>query len=137
MLLQSVLTGKAQEAYSALSVADSKVYEIVKSAVLKVYELVPEAYRQRFRFKKQDNHTYTEFTRDLASQFHRWCSSEVSTCEDLCDLIIVEQFKDSVPEHVATFINVHKVTTPYKAAILADEYMLTHKLLRCQGGCST
>ncbi len=42
MLLQCVLTGKAQGAYSALCVADSKVYETVKNAVLKVYELVPE-----------------------------------------------------------------------------------------------
>lgn len=43
MLLQCILTSKAQESYSALSVAESKVYEVVKSAGLKVYELVPEA----------------------------------------------------------------------------------------------
>lgn len=54
-----VLTGKSQEAYSALSVAESKVYEAVKSAVLKVYELVPEKYRQRFRSRKKfENQTY-------------------------------------------------------------------------------
>ena len=33
LLLQCVLTGKAQEAYSALTVADSKVYLTVKTAV--------------------------------------------------------------------------------------------------------
>lgn len=38
-MLQSVLTSKAQEAYSALSVTDSLSYAKVKSAVLKVYEL--------------------------------------------------------------------------------------------------
>lgn len=40
-MLQCVLTGKACEAFAALSVADSKVYAKVKSAVLKVY--MPEA----------------------------------------------------------------------------------------------
>ncbi|XP_053191142.1 piRNA biogenesis protein EXD1-like [Scomber japonicus] len=69
MLLQCVLTGKAQEAYSALSVSESRVYDTVKAAVLKVYELVSEAYRQRFRSRKRlDNQTYTELARDLTSQ---------------------------------------------------------------------
>ena len=72
MLLQCVLTGKAREAIAALSVADSNVFAKVKSAVLKVYELVPEAYRQRFRYRKKlDSQTYSEFVRDLTSAFNR------------------------------------------------------------------
>jgi len=50
LMLQCVLTGKAQEVYSALSAVDSQKYSCVKSAVQKAYELVPEAYRQWFRF---------------------------------------------------------------------------------------
>lgn len=49
VMLQAVLTGKAQESYSALNVSDSLKYAAVKEAVLKAYELVPEAYLQRFR----------------------------------------------------------------------------------------
>ena len=49
LLLQCVLTGKAQEAYSALTIVESREYATVKAAVLRSYELVPEAYRQRFR----------------------------------------------------------------------------------------
>lgn len=52
LLLQSVLTGKAQEVYSALPVEQSKNYTLVKSAILKAYEQVPEAYQQRFRKAK-------------------------------------------------------------------------------------
>lgn len=37
-MLQCVLTGRAQEAYSALSFTESQSYELVKSAVLKAYE---------------------------------------------------------------------------------------------------
>jgi len=43
MLLQSVLKGKAQDAYSALPLADSFDYEKVQTSILKAYELVPEA----------------------------------------------------------------------------------------------
>ena len=45
LLLQSVLTGKAREIYSALPVEKSAQYKEVQQA----YELVPEAYRQKFR----------------------------------------------------------------------------------------
>ena len=44
LLLQCVLTGKAQEAYSALTIVESREYATVKAAVLRSYELVPEAY---------------------------------------------------------------------------------------------
>lgn len=47
MLLQCVLTGKAQQAYSTLSDADSQNYEAIKAAVLKINERVPESYRQQ------------------------------------------------------------------------------------------
>lgn len=45
-LMQSVRTGKVQDAYS---VTDSLSYASVKSAVLKVSEIVPKAHRQQFR----------------------------------------------------------------------------------------
>ena len=53
MLLQSVLTGKAQEVYSALSIDQSSNYDMVKSTILQAYEVVPEAYRQKFRDTKK------------------------------------------------------------------------------------
>ena len=49
MLLQSVITGKAREIYTQLSVQQASNYDSVKQLILKGYELVPEAYRQRFR----------------------------------------------------------------------------------------
>ena len=55
VLLQSVLTGKAREFYSALSVEQSAQYDHVKQVVLKAYELVPEAYRQNFRKCRKDD----------------------------------------------------------------------------------
>ena len=57
----AVLTGKAQEAYSRLSLEDSKDYEKIKSAILRKYELSAEAYRRKFRFcKKKSDETFRE-----------------------------------------------------------------------------
>lgn len=65
MTLQCVFTGKAQEAYSSLTLEDAADYEKVKQAVLRVYSLVPEAYRQKFRgYQKSEGTTYVEFIRE-------------------------------------------------------------------------
>lgn len=92
-MLQCVLSGKAQEAYSSLSLEDSSSYAKIKSGVLKAYELVPEAYRQRFRsWERKSGQTYVEFVRDLSTHFKPWLSAlDVPTFENLCDLMILEQ----------------------------------------------
>ena len=64
-----MLTGRAQEALSALTTTQEWNHLSVRDAVLKD-ELVPEAYRQRFRtLTKGDKQTHVEFTRGLISQF--------------------------------------------------------------------
>ncbi|KAL2091618.1 hypothetical protein ACEWY4_013881 [Coilia grayii] len=132
LLLQTVFTGRAQDAFIALSVADRKDYVCVKEAVLRAYEQVPEFYRQRFRsWKKTERQTYSEVARDIVSFFDRWCSSvNVKSFQQLCDLIVLEQFINILPERLATFIHEHKIKTATEAAVLADEYVLTH---RCKG----
>uniref|UniRef100_A0A8C1RHP2 Gypsy retrotransposon integrase-like protein 1 n=1 Tax=Cyprinus carpio TaxID=7962 RepID=A0A8C1RHP2_CYPCA len=129
LLLQSVLVGKAQEAFIALSVPERKIYKSVKDAVLKVYELVPEAYRLRFRnWKKGEKQTYTELVRELNCHFNRWCVAVgVSTFEELCNLIVLEQFRNILPDRIAIYINERKVKTAADAAVLSDEYVLTHR----------
>uniref|UniRef100_A0A667ZMH0 Integrase catalytic domain-containing protein n=1 Tax=Myripristis murdjan TaxID=586833 RepID=A0A667ZMH0_9TELE len=129
LLLQCVLTGKAQEAYSTVCAQEGLTYETVKSAVLKAYELVPEAYRQRFRhWVKSDKQTNVEFVRDLTTHFHRWCAAEkVNTFDGLCQLIIMEQFKNVAPQRVAAYLNEREPATALRAAELADDFLLTHR----------
>ena len=130
LLLQCVFTGKAQEAYAALSMSDSENYLMVKQAVLKAYELVPEAYRQKFRgVRRQDRETYVEFARELSTLFGRWrLASEVKTFEQLCELVLVEQFRETLPENLTTYLSERSAQTLAEAAVLADEYALTHKV---------
>ena len=74
VLVQSVLVGKAQEVYSALSLGQSGDYDIVKQSVLMAYELVPEAYHGRFRnSQKLTDQTYVEFAQHKEQLFDRWC----------------------------------------------------------------
>ena len=129
ILLQCNLAGKAQEACSSLSVEDSLVYEKVKSAILRVYELVPEAYRQRFRgLRKHSNQTFADFAREKGILFDRWCSAcKAEDFTSVRELMLLEEFKNCVPERTVIYLNEQKVTTLQKAAALADEFALTHR----------
>ena len=131
LLLQSVLVGKAQEIYGSLSVEQSSNYEHVKEAILKAYELVPEAYRQKFRnYLKYDSKTHVEFAREKENLFNRWCHSK-ETGQDfkkLQQMVLLEEFKDKVRPDIRSHLDEQKVEELEKAAIMADDYALTHKM---------
>ncbi len=95
LLLHSVLMGKAQEAYSALTLEKSTGDDAVKAAILKAYKLVPEAYRQRFRScVKFAHHTYVEFAKQKESLFDRWCTSQrLESKEQLRQLILLDYLR--------------------------------------------
>lgn len=60
--------------------------------------------------------------------FEHWCKSyDVKDLDDLKNLILLEQFKRCVHERVATYLNKYRGLTLEKAAVLADEFTLTHK----------
>ena len=129
ILLQCKLVGMAQRACAALSIEDSLVYEKLKSAILRVYELVPEAYRQRFRgLRKTSSQTYTDLAREKGLFFDRWCLA--CKAEDLAsvrELMLLEEFKNCLPERIVMYLNEQQVVSLQQAATLADEFMLTHK----------
>nr|XP_033962443.1 uncharacterized protein LOC117464021 [Pseudochaenichthys georgianus] len=130
ILLQCKLVGKAQEVVSSLSLEESLQYEVLKESILRAYELVPEAYRQKFRnHKKSATQTFVEFAREKGILFDKWCAAnEVKDhFESLRQLLLLEDFKNSLPERMVIFLNEQKVTSLAKAAVLADEFMLTHK----------
>uniref|UniRef100_A0A1A8GUC7 CCHC-type domain-containing protein n=1 Tax=Nothobranchius korthausae TaxID=1143690 RepID=A0A1A8GUC7_9TELE len=130
LLLTCKLTGKALQVVSALSPTDGACYEKVKSAVLTAYELVPEAYRQRFRFERpQVDQSYVEYAHRKAVLFDKWCSaSHVSSFEELKELILIEELKRHLPERIVLYLNEQKVTSFSDAALLADEFSLTHRV---------
>ncbi|XP_071959943.1 uncharacterized protein [Antedon mediterranea] len=132
VLLQTALVGKAQEVFSALADDQCESYDAVKTAVLSAYELVPEACRQKFRnLGKPYDQTFTEFARKKQILFDRWFSSEGVNGEfrKLCELMLVEEFKSCSPTEVRTHLEEQKVDNLMKAASVADNYVLTHKVV--------
>ena len=70
---------------------------MLKAAVLRTYSLVPEAYRQRFRaYRKFHDKTFVEFASEKETLFYRWLkATEVSDFESVCELVFMEEFKNS------------------------------------------
>lgn len=133
LLLQCRLCGKALEVFSTLSLEDSLSYDAVKLAILRAYELVPEAYRQKFRgHKKNSSQTFVEFSREKALLFDKWCSAtKTDDFNSLRELVLLEEFKGCLSERVVVYLNEQKVSSLSQAAVLADEFMLTHKGVFC------
>ena len=131
LLLQSVVIGKAREMYYQLSLEQSSDYDKVKELILKAYELVPEAYRQKFRnCRKENDQTHVEFARTKEQLFDRWCCSKKigSDYPKVRQLMLAEEFKRCINSDVKSFLDEKEVETLEKAARLADDYTLTHKV---------
>lgn len=90
---------------------------------------MPEAYRQHFRnYFKSEKQTFVEFAREKENMFDRWCASkQVETKEQLRELVLLEEFKNCLPEGLVTYLNEQKVSKLCDAATRADEFSLTHK----------
>ncbi|VDI53540.1 Hypothetical predicted protein [Mytilus galloprovincialis] len=129
-MLQSVFEGKAAEIYSALPSEKSSDYDTVKQEVLKAYELVPEAYRQKFRsYKKFDSQTYVEFAREKEDLFDKWLTSKKTdnNFDNLRQLMLLEEFKQCVHLDLKTHLDDKTVGTIHDAAVISDNYTLSHK----------
>lgn len=131
LLLQCNFVGKAQEVCSALSIEQSLDYDVLEAAVLRAYELVPEAYRQRFRGTvKAARQTFVEFAREKKQLFDKWVlASKVTDFVQLQELILLEEFKNCIPESIVMHINEQKIGSLSDAAVVADEFALTHRTL--------
>ena len=136
LLVQCKLVGKAQDICACLSVDESLDYGIVKAAILSGFELVPEAYRQNFRSsEKSHTQSYIEFAREKVTLFKKWCkASNAATYEQLCELIMLEEFKFCLPESIVMYLNERKVDSVAEAAVCADEFELTHRAVVASPG---
>ena len=128
IVLQSVLKGKAQWIYTALSEHQSTQYD-VKTSILRAYELIPEVYHKKFTvLRKAEGQTNVEFAREKEMCFDKWCSLQnVTEFVELKQLILLEEFKNYMKDEVKTYLCEREVETLEEAAKLADVYEVTHK----------
>ena len=98
--LAPYLTGKAQQAYAALSPDDAKAYDAIKEAVLRRYDINEETYRQRFRkLRSQEGESPLEVITRLRDLATRW-ARESKSRDDLLDLMVMEQFLAILPDDI-------------------------------------
>ncbi|XP_047469165.1 uncharacterized protein LOC125025237 [Penaeus chinensis] len=134
VIIQTAFTGQAKRVFTNLPKEICKDYDAVKNIILQAYDLVPEAYRQKFRnLRKLESQTYIEYAAEKERLLQRWLRSRnVQTFTDLKELILLEEFKRSVSVDIKLFLDEREVTTLSKAAILADNFSLTHSRRKTQ-----
>ncbi len=69
-----------------------------------------------------------EFSREKSLLFDKWCSAtKTDDFNSLRELVLLEEFKACLSDRVVVYLNEQKVSSLAQAAVLADEFMLTHK----------
>ena len=117
------LTGKAQQAYAALTPEDAKDYDAVRTAILRRYNINEETYRQRFRtLKPKPEESPQEFMTRLQDLGSRW-TRETSTHQELLDLLVREQFLTMLPPDVKVAVMERQPQTCEEAGLFAQNYM--------------
>ncbi|XP_068208290.1 uncharacterized protein [Palaemon carinicauda] len=128
LLIRSALKGKA--AHIASQMLEERDYYVLKKAVLDAYSITAEGYRQMFRNSiKGTTQTYLELFQVKLKQFRKWLESEnITTFEQLQNLMVLEEFLRRIPSNISMYIRERQEKEGKKAALLADEYHLIHKV---------
>jgi len=126
-LIKPKLSGKALKVCENLN--DNTDYEEVKCAILAAYSITTEGYRQAFRnMNKSSSQTYVEFASEKLRAFRRWIkSASVNNFDQLCNLVVLEEFKRKVPYSVMIHLTDKEENDLHEAAKAADVFSLVHR----------
>jgi len=126
-ILAPQLTGKARQAYAAMSDEDAKDYELVKAAIFRRYDINEETYRRRFReVKPKEKETPVELVirvRDLAEKWLQGSRDRRAVVDEL----VKEQFIEVLPDEVRVWVKERKPRTSEEAGRLAEDYRQARK----------
>ena len=120
-LLAPQLTGKALQAYAAMSNEEAKDYGVVKEAIFRRYDINEETYQRRLRtvsWKK--NESPMEMLTRITDLTEKWLKSR-DTREKVIDTIVKEQFINILPEETKVWVKERKPTTSVEAGKLAED----------------
>ncbi|XP_041439585.1 uncharacterized protein LOC121400486 [Xenopus laevis] len=125
LVLAGKLTGKANEVYQEIPYPQRADYGEVQRILLASYSITPDSYRRTFRnLLKTTQDTYQDFGSKLQRAFRYWIrGNQTFTLEDLCQLILKEQFLERCPCEVREWVSDRKPHTLQEATQLADEYV--------------
>ena len=128
--LSALLTGRALEIFCRLSESEAIDYDRVKEVLQKRYNLTEDGYRQKFRTcTAEDGENPSMFIVRLKTYLKRWMklSETPQTYDGLRDLCIREQFLDSSPVDLSTYLRERKLPTLDEVAQSADLFLTARK----------
>lgn len=98
----------------------------MKSTIVPAYKLVTKAYRQHLGpMWKLPASRAVAFACKKGSLFDKWYAVfKANDFEQLCELILLEAFKDCLPDKLVIDLTEQKICSLTKAAMLANEYVL-------------
>ena len=110
-----------------MSSTEAKDYDAIKAAILARYDVNEETYRRRFRSAvKQRDETYRELSIRLLDLQNKWLRN-CTSIEQMAAAICLEQFYETLPTDVRTWVQDKKPNTCKQAGELADEYVQTRQ----------
>lgn len=110
--MQSKIRGKALQVVVVLHPEESIQYADEKAAVLHAYKLVPEANRQFWPHRNDTTQTYMGFAGEQGNVFDRWRTAcNVEGFASPRELILVEEFRKSLPESIVVHLNEQKMSS--------------------------
>ena len=127
--LSALLTGKALEVYSRLSVDDAKDFQKLKEALLKRYQLTEEGFRHKFRESKaEEGESPGQYVVRLSNYLTRWMKlgGVEEDYDGLRGLVIREQFLNTCNSDLATYLKERDCKTLDEMTKLAERYLEAH-----------
>ena len=125
--LSALLDGNALNLYHSLASKGSVDYASLKVNLLKKFQCTSEGFRKRFREARPDgNEPFQTYGIELNRLFDRWValSGVPKTMEGIIDLVLGEQFLESVSHELATFIRERNLVTLDAMVQAAESYRL-------------
>ena len=129
-MLAPQLTGKAQQAYAAMSAASAADYRDLKEAILLRYDINGETYRQRFRQARQrQGETPRELATRLQDMAKKWLK-DCGTVEAILEAVVLEQLLETLPAEIRVWVRERKPTTSAQAGQMAEDYLQARRITR-------
>ncbi|KAK3785124.1 hypothetical protein RRG08_021924 [Elysia crispata] len=128
--LSPLLTGRALEAFCHLSETEATDYDRVKEVLQKRYNLTEDGYRQRFRTcSPEEGENPSMFIVRLKTYLERWMklAEAPQTYEALRDLFVKEQFLDSSPADLSTYLRERRLADLGEVARSAELFLTARK----------
>ena len=115
----------AQQAFAAMDKDDSNNYHLVKESILKCYDITTTTtYQQRFRgIKKRTDESFREMAVGMKDFVTKW-TRDCGTIDNVCELLMVEQFQNVVNGELCIQLKERGVKTISEAAELADNFVV-------------